>query len=218
MHLIPGSPFNLISGNELLMEGYTVEGMIYKKGNVKLVFDIKVWTPKGVLLGICLERLNPEATLAYKPVVSKSLQRAHAELGHMGKQETKEVAKYFDWHLKKGQDLPCKSCELAKAKQKSLQVVRISKPPVIKERTTQVNMRKFLDITTLKNKKSAKDQPSRPNLRMIVDEATNFKEVEAFKKKNDKVEPTLRVIQGHTGPAPTDGQCRRKQAPREKRM
>ena len=83
--------------------------MVYKKGKIELVFDIKVWTPKGVLsgiylertpkgvlLGIYLERLNPEATLAHKPVVSKSLQRAHAELGHMGKQETKEVAKYFD--------------------------------------------------------------------------------------------------------------------------
>jgi hypothetical protein len=53
IHLIPGSPFNLISGTKLLSLGFKMvgndQGIGYTKGNQKLVFNIKIHTPEGML-------------------------------------------------------------------------------------------------------------------------------------------------------------------------
>ena len=63
VHLIPGAAFNLVSGTKLLTLGFKSQGdkdkMVYSKGNTKLVFDIKIRSPQGMLLAA---RLNRTAT------------------------------------------------------------------------------------------------------------------------------------------------------------
>ena len=64
VHLMLGAPFNLISGTKLLLKGYMVTGdkgkLTYSKNNQKLMFDIKVNTPEGMLLAARLKRMATE--------------------------------------------------------------------------------------------------------------------------------------------------------------
>ena len=54
VHLIPGSPFNLISGTKLQDLGFEVHGkgnaIEYTKDGMSLKFDIRINTPKGMVL------------------------------------------------------------------------------------------------------------------------------------------------------------------------
>src|SRR5688572_5113380 len=64
VHLIQGAPFNLISGTKLLSLGYSLKGdqdkLVYKKQGHKLIFDIKIKTPEGMLLATRLKRTAVE--------------------------------------------------------------------------------------------------------------------------------------------------------------
>ena len=59
VHLIPGAPFNLISGTKLLTMGYQLSGdenkIVYSKDDKCITFDIKIKSPEGMLLAARLK-------------------------------------------------------------------------------------------------------------------------------------------------------------------
>ena len=77
VHLIPGAPFNLISGTKLLNLGFELTGnkdtgMVYTKGGQKLVFDMKIKSPEGMLLATRLKRTANEVGGAAKTKDNKT--------------------------------------------------------------------------------------------------------------------------------------------------
>ena len=88
MLLIPGAPFNLVSVTKLLMNNYLLmgnkDGLVNTKNGQKIVFDIKIRTPEGILFAERLARTNVEVGGAAPRVKTVTLARVHDEFGHMG--------------------------------------------------------------------------------------------------------------------------------------
>jgi len=101
LHLIPGAPFNLMSGTKLLTKGYKMTGdedkIVFEKDGHRIVFDIKIKSPDGMLLAARLTRTNTEVGGATAHVKTVSIMTAHRELGHMGKDDTRASAKALGW-------------------------------------------------------------------------------------------------------------------------
>ena len=53
IHLLPGSPFNIISGTKLLVNGFKLSGDVnaikYSKNELSIMFDIKIKTVRSLL-------------------------------------------------------------------------------------------------------------------------------------------------------------------------
>jgi hypothetical protein len=82
---------------------------------------------------------------------------------------------------------PCRACTAAKAKQKNL--TKVSNHV----KSENPGERMFLDLAYFKTPRKGMVIP-KPNWRLMVDESTNFKITDFYKKKNDMVEPTCIVI------------------------
>ena len=192
VHVIPGSPFNLISGGRLMMLGYRVRGSIDGieciRGNARLVFDIKIQTSKGVLFAIYLKR-STETNGIGQQTITMSVAEAHKRLGHCDENKTRATAKELGWTLTKGKLLPCENCAKGKAKQKN--IMKVGEP---KEKSKQVNGRIFLDISTIKNSIASGPKPRRPNWRIIVDESTGYKISQFYETKDGMIEPTCALF------------------------
>ena len=129
VHLIPGAPFTLISGTKLLTLGYKMSGdkngLRYTKGGHKLKFNMKVKSPKGMLLCARLTHTADEVggvanTTQYKPTKTVSIVKAHDKLGHMDEEATRKTAKQLGWTITRGTLPKCESCAKGKAKQKKV--------------------------------------------------------------------------------------------------
>jgi hypothetical protein len=142
VQLLPGSPFNLLSGTWLIKNGYQLAGnkdaMIFTKGNFKLVCDIKIHTDKGLLYAVYLKRHEVEVDkevsfAAMSNIKSYTITEAHKSFGHCDEETSRVIAKQLGWHSTKGTMLPCESCARGKAKQKivamkELETVKATKP------------------------------------------------------------------------------------------
>ena len=189
MHLIPGAPFNLISGTKLLTMGYAPSGdanhIAYTKGDSKLVFDIKIKSPEGMLLATRLKRTATEvggaaANEAQNKMVN--IQHAHEVLGHMDEAATRKAAKALGWIITPGSLRKCESCAISKAKQKNVK----GHGPT--EKHKDVNGRVYLDMSRLV-KANSPNQPRRPNWCMMVDEKTGYKSSSFHETKADMKQP-----------------------------
>eukprot|EP00977_Amphora_coffeiformis_P005907 scaffold1252_cov154-Amphora_coffeaeformis.AAC.1 len=192
--LMPGSPFNLISGTKLLTMGYKMTGdaneILYEKEGNKLKFNIKVNTPEGMVLAARLKRTATEvggAATEYKQTKTISIKKAHEQLGHMGEDETRRAAKALGWTITRGSLNKCESCAIGKAKQKN---VKVNEP---KEKSHEVNGRVFLDMSRIVGP-NAEVQPKRPNWCIVVDQMTGKKDSAFYETKSDMVEPTCRKM------------------------
>ena len=191
IYIMPGSPFNLLSGGKLLQDGFKMSGdkdaIRLTKGKQELVFDIKIGTAKGMLYGIYLKRVGGETGMAGKDTITLSIKDAHEKLGHVDEEKIRQTAKELGWTLTKGKLLPCEECAQGKAKQKDIHT--LEEP---KEKATTVNGRVYLDISTLKNKDGP--PPKQPNWRILVDELTGLKISHFFATKNGMVQPTCQLF------------------------
>ena len=195
LHLIPSSPFNLISGGALMLKGYamsgTTKGIVFAKGNTRLIFDVVIRTNKGTLFACLMKRKEaPQetgmATTDTDRVITMTVQQAHERLDHCDEKRTRAIAKQLGWHTTKGKLLPCESCAIGKAKKKKVRIV--DEPS--ENKATAVNGRVYLDISMLKRKEESGFKPKRNNWRIMVDEFTSKKFSDFFATKNGMVEPT----------------------------
>ena len=124
---LPDGKFNLISVLRLQNEGWLLHGdkdpirMAKDKG--KIVFDIKIPTPKGAVYAMYFKRLSVQGELA-NGTTDGSLQltigQAHACLGHIGEDAVHKIAGHIGWHLTCGQLMACEACAVGKARQWNL--------------------------------------------------------------------------------------------------
>jgi hypothetical protein len=121
--------FNLFSVTKLQLQGWELRGnqdMIWlEKDGKKIVFDIKILSPKGMLYTMCLKR--EVGATASDQAVKMSFKLAHGKLGHIGNDATRDVAKKLGWEITDKGSI-CESCAVSKAKQKSLKQNEGSKP------------------------------------------------------------------------------------------
>ena len=147
VHLIPGLPFNLISGTKLLTLGYKLTGdenkLVYSKNNGQVVFDIKIKTSQGMLMATRLTRTATKvggvaATVKEKQGKMVSIKEAHEKLGHMNEAETRKTASALGWTITRGTLGVCESCAVAKARQKTVKIT------VPKAKSETINGRVYL--------------------------------------------------------------------------
>jgi hypothetical protein len=96
-------------------------GIILKKDNIQMCFDIHIETAKSVLWAICMKHKTLE-TVAVASVTSTpiSIQQVHLRLGHMSEEATRPTAKALGWRRSVGSLMPCENCAIGKGRQKNL--------------------------------------------------------------------------------------------------
>ena len=199
--LVPDCAFNLFSLSKRLKKGWSLHGnadaltLSSPDGACKLRFDIKITTPNGVLFAICMKRAHAEHANVVtngnknEKMAKMSVQQAHEKLGHINARATVQIAESLGWVLTGNQTTNCASCAVGKAKQKSLNKVKIPDPDDEKN-----SYRAYLDISTVRKAENMPVPPN-PNWRIIV-LGTNvqLKFSHFFKSKNNMVEPTCELL------------------------
>mmetsp|Transcript_18815 Transcript_18815/g.23344 ORF Transcript_18815/g.23344 Transcript_18815/m.23344 type:complete len:1201 (+) Transcript_18815:436-4038(+) len=191
VNIVPGNEYNMFSLTQRQMKGWKLGGdehaIWLEKGRNKVVFDIKIHTPKGVVFAIYIERKRNEMGCAGIDRVMTN-EQIHDKLGHMGDAPTKTIAEHFGWKIRKREKKPCESCAVGKAKQKN--VPKRSKHVKAKYKGNRM----FLDIATVKKPKKSVTVNSKRNWLIMVDEKTNLKFSKFYQKKNDMVEPVCQLV------------------------
>jgi Zinc knuckle len=115
--IVPSNKFNLYSLTQALLNKWTLHGnaeaIWLAKGNKKVVFDIKIHTPKGVVF--CMN-LCCKVQLTKKALVTITINDAHDCFGHVSKETTKAMANGLGITLKPGAMIPCEACATEKAR------------------------------------------------------------------------------------------------------
>ena len=106
---LPDGKFNLFSVSRLQNEGWLLHRdknciwMTKEKG--KIVFDIKIPTPKGAVYAMYFKRLSVQGELANGTTdggLKLTIGQAHACLGHIGEDAVHKIAEHIGWHLTRG--------------------------------------------------------------------------------------------------------------------
>lgn len=124
--------------------------------------------------------------------------RLHEELGHMGEQACRKIAKHCNFKLTKNSFKTCEACAIAKARQENLN--RKSKSMTFKEEDTvsEINKMISLDLSKIgisKNKERKDPDIKHPHWALIHDRATKRKFSYFFAAKSDMVEPVCEQLQ-----------------------
>jgi hypothetical protein len=193
--VIPTGKFNLFSLTRMMKLGWTMGGDMNKeqaiwieKGGKRVVFDLIIPTPKGMLFAMYMQRGSEIAGAGTDVAVKLNVQQAHERLGHCGEDLTRKTAKLMGWELSPGGLEPCQACAAGKAKQKNVSKASPHEP------AKASNERIFLDIATVK---SPADGPkvTKPHWRIMVDEKTQLKFSDFYESKSGMVEPTCEQFQ-----------------------
>ena len=196
VRLTPGNKYNLFSISKRLKEGWTmtgnIEGMVLKKGDQEVKFDLVIPTHKGVIFAMYINRetTNEEevAGIGTTQVTRLNIKKAHELLGHMNEEMTRKAAKHLGWEITKGTMKTCESCAIGKAKQKNV-------PKKSDHVGSKANgERVFLDIATIKGEKDGPPPNARRNWRIMVDERTQMKFSMFCTTKDGMVIPTLNQL------------------------
>ena len=118
-----------------------------------------------------------------------SVLQAHGNLGHINARATVQIAESLGWVLTGNQTINCASCAAGKAKQKSLNKVKIPDPDDEKNW-----YRAYLDISTVRK---AENMPVPPNPNwciIVLGTNVQLKFSHFFKSKNNMVEPTCELL------------------------
>ena len=164
MAYLPKSKFGLISLTQRMQNGWKLIGdeepIKLKKGNVEMVFDIKIYTPKGAIYCIYIKRDVEFGAVGpnLNRIITKK--QAHAIMGHNDPQMSKKSCEYLGYQVKSGVMDPCEACAIAKARQKNLptrvEVEKKVRRPKVKANVP--NGRIYLDLTTIKTTKLMKEE------------------------------------------------------------
>ena len=191
---LPDGKFNLFSVLRLQNEGWLLHGdkdciwMTKEKG--KIVFDIKILTPKGAVYAMYFKHLSIQGELANGTTDGGSkltIGQAHARLGHIGEDAVCKIVGHIRWQLTRGQLMACEACAVGKARQWNLGNHSSEPLPVSN------CMRVFLDILLIKKPESVSGM-YKPHLHIVVMEAMQLKFVHFFETKDGMVEPTCELF------------------------
>lgn len=198
---LPSIKFNLFSCSKLQQDGWTMIGtkdeIKMTKGQAQIVFDIVIPTAKGAIYAVYFKRNQQSGEVANMAAQDSgqepykkphmTIMQAHSRFGHANEEATRKTAKHLGIKISQGKMGVCEGCSVAKAKQKN----------VTKQNETHVKSqifgeRIFLDISTIRAQEST--PMTKPNWRIMVDEATNFKISDFYDTKAGMVEPTCELL------------------------
>jgi hypothetical protein len=170
----PGMKFNLCL---LCQYGWEMKGkkelLLMERNNQEIKFDIKVTTATGVVYCVYL-KLNAEIASA---AVEYNTNQAHEPLGHSHEDATRVTSISLRIKLIRGGKKPCQACIVAESKQKNM--TKVSEHV----KSDNPGERMFLDLASFKPPRKGMVM-HKPNWRLMVDESTNFKITDFYKKKN----------------------------------
>jgi hypothetical protein len=186
---VRSAKFNLFHLTKRQKDSWLLNGDSEKiwitKGGHKIVFDIRIETPEGLIFSLYHKRKGDEVNAAGPEQVVKKLliKKAHELLGHMNEDMCWATCKAIHWELNQGTLGVCAACTLGKAKQKA---INISKEEV-KEQDSKTRI--DLDISSIKKPQDIKAIYNQ-HCWILVDEQTQLKFVDFFETKNRMIEPT----------------------------
>jgi hypothetical protein len=103
--------------------------MMLKKFEHTIYFNIKIYTPKGALYAMYIEREHKIGAVTKN--IKMMIKQAHDKLGHCSEDLTQKMAKQLRWTINSRALGPCESCAAGKAKQKN--VPKISEKDIAKK-------------------------------------------------------------------------------------
>ncbi len=113
------------------------------------------------------------------PAIKMNIERAHAILGHASKGATRRTAAAFGMLITRGALKTCKSCAIAKVKQKNMNNESEG------EKADKYNGRVYHNIATVKESKNDKSLGRRMVWHITAEETVNFKRSRFFVAKSD---------------------------------
>jgi hypothetical protein len=119
---VKSAKFNLFSITKRQKDGWLLSGNSEKiwieKGEHKIVFDIRIETPEGLIFAIHHKQKETggeiNAAGPAKQVVKMSIKKAHQLLGHMNKDMCQKTCKALGWELDYGSMGVCTACTIGK--------------------------------------------------------------------------------------------------------
>ena len=150
---VPGLLVNLFSITKSLSRGWDIRNkgqfLYVKKDGVKIVFDQRLSTEKGSILGVEMipcDRLTGTsvAMVAMERGQNIDIMKFHSIIGHANEITTKKTASFYGLILT-GQFTPCESCAAVKSRQKNVKKISDATPKVAGELI-------FMDISSVKEK------------------------------------------------------------------
>ena len=124
----PNAEYNLFSITKRLDDSWELKGssqaIWIEKGSLKVVFDIKIKTPKGAIFAAYFKQdLGDGGEVAAVMADQKkkiSADVAHGLMGHMNNEDGRRAITHLGFDLLRGPLTKCGACAEAKAKQVSL--------------------------------------------------------------------------------------------------
>lgn len=185
------APFNLFSITHALRNGFNLgndkEKIFIQKGDFKLLFDHRIETKTGYVVGA---EITPNAsdTEFATPTLSETkpvdVNEFHKLLGHPSESKMRFIAKYYGVKLT-GKFEVCTHCAQAKARQ-----ANIPKEVPEEDKTEVPGERLHMDISSIK----ARSFGGAKYWLLIIDEATGFAFSYFLKRKNETAQIVVNLI------------------------
>ena len=196
----PNAGYNLFSITKRLDDGWELKGnsqaIWIEKGVHKVVFDIKIKTPKGAIFAVYFKRdLGEGGEVAAVMADQKkkiSADVAHGLMGHMNDEDGRKAITHLGFALSRGPLTKCGACAEAKARQISLPSRTKTIRWVVNPKTVPAknNERVHVDLSSVKAPKVLNVTITKPHWRLLVDERTEMKWSDFYATKDEMVEPT----------------------------
>ncbi len=179
------------------MTGNKKDGITVEKGTQVIKFDFRVETPKGVLWCAYIKQPESNGEIAagmsnnksinqtkesvqkLTPAIKMNIERAHAILGHSSKETMQRMAAALGMGITRGTLKTCKSCAIAKAKQKNLNNESEG------AKADRFNGQLYHNIATVKESGKDKSLSHRMVWRITAKETVNFKQSTFFVYKSN---------------------------------
>jgi hypothetical protein len=112
---------------------------------------------------------QPKESMQLNPAIKMSIEQAHAILGHSSEGKTRQTAALLGIRITRGALKTCKSCAIAKAKQKNVNDESEG------EKAVKYNGRVYHDIATVKESENDKSLSRKTVWHITAEETVNFK-------------------------------------------
>ncbi len=203
--------FNLFSVTRMLQRGYKLKGdaksMSLEKGNHKFVFVSVICTRGGALYCARFQRnenpppqeydvasvvSNADTSAVTKKIFKINIKHAHEYLGHLSEDTTRLTAKYLGMNLLHGLLPVCKSCAIAKAKQRN-----VPKETSGGSKAKEFNGRVFHDLSKIRAPDELGEiKIAKSNWHILIDKATGFKRSRFFITKGGIIQDMCEYMYG----------------------
>ena len=164
--MVPDMYCNLISMTKLMDKGYMITGknneIKVEKKRTSIIFDRKVRSGNGILVGLALIRKKENFTSKKK--VKNEIVSAHHVLGHPSDALTRATKKKHGMHTHHLSSHPCENCIISKIRKKNL-------GKIAKKKAVKRGDRVYFDASSIKNKNTGGSK----YWFLFVDEATGHK-------------------------------------------